>query len=51
MFLSKDELQKIGFKSIGDSVLISDKYSIYSSQNIEIRNNVRIDDFCVHKKI
>lgn len=47
MFLSKDELQKIGFKSIGDNVLISDKCSIYSPQKIEIGNNVRIDDFCV----
>lgn len=47
MFLSKDELRKIGFKSIGDNVLISDKCSIYSPQNIEIGNNVRIDDFCV----
>ena len=47
MFLSKDELRKIGFKSIGDNVLISDKCSIYSPQNIEIGNNVRIDDFCI----
>jgi len=47
MFLSKDELQKIGFKSIGDNVLISDKCSIYSPKNIEIGNNVRIDDFCI----
>jgi galactoside O-acetyltransferase len=47
MFLSKEELNKIGFKSIGDNVLISDKASIYSPQNIEIGNNVRIDDFCI----
>ena len=47
MFLSKDELRKIGFKSIGDNVLISDKCSIYSPQNIEIGNNVRIDDFVI----
>lgn len=47
MFLSKEELQKIGFKSIGDNVLISDKCSIYSPQNIEIGNNVRIDDFVI----
>jgi dTDP-4-amino-4,6-dideoxy-D-glucose acyltransferase len=47
MFLSRDDLQKIGFKSIGNNVLISDKCSIYSPQNIEIGNNVRIDDFCV----
>jgi galactoside O-acetyltransferase len=47
MFLSKDELRKIGFKSIGDNVLISDKCSIYSPKNIEIGNNVRIDDFVI----
>jgi galactoside O-acetyltransferase len=47
MFLSKDELQKIGFKSIGQNVLISDKCCIYSPQNIEIGNNVRIDDFVI----
>jgi galactoside O-acetyltransferase len=47
MFLSKDELQKIGFKSFGENVLISDKCCIYSPQNIEIGNNVRIDDFVI----
>lgn len=47
MFLSIDDLQKIGFKLIGDNVLISDKCSIYSPQNIEIGNNVRIDDFVI----
>jgi len=47
MFLSKDELQKIGFKSFGENVLISDKCSIYNAKNIEIGSNVRIDDFCV----
>jgi galactoside O-acetyltransferase len=47
MFYSREELEKIGFKSIGDNVLISDKSSIYSPQNIEIGNNVRIDDFCI----
>ena len=47
MFYSVEELEKIGFKSIGENVLISDKTSIYNPQNIEIGNNVRIDDFCV----
>jgi len=40
MFLSKDELQKIGFKTFGNNVLISNKCCIYSPQNIEIGNNV-----------
>jgi galactoside O-acetyltransferase len=47
MFLSKEELYKIGFKSLGDNVLISDKCSIYNAKNIEIGSNVRIDDFCI----
>ena len=42
MFLSKEEIQKIGFKSVGENVLISDKASIYSPHLIEIGNNVRI---------
>ena len=47
MFLSKYDIEKIGFKSIGENVLISDKASIYGAHNIEIGSNVRIDDFCI----
>jgi len=47
MFYTKKELEKIGFKSLGDNVLISTKCSIYNAKNIEIASNVRIDDFCV----
>lgn len=47
MFYTDEELKKIGFKSIGNNVLISNKTSIYNPQNISIGNNVRIDDFCV----
>ena len=47
MFYTRYELTKIGFKSIGKNVLISDKASIYSPQNIELVNNVRIDDFVI----
>lgn len=46
-YFSQDELQAIGFKSIGESVLISRKTSIYGAGNISIGNNVRIDDFCI----
>lgn len=46
-FLSKDELQSVGFKSIGENVLISRKASIYGAHNISIGNNVRIDDFAI----
>ncbi len=46
-FLSREELMEIGFKSIGENVLLSRKASIYGPENIEIGNNVRIDDFCI----
>jgi len=37
----------MGFSSLGENVLISDKVSIYNCKNITIGNNVRVDDFCV----
>jgi galactoside O-acetyltransferase len=47
MFYTKKQLTQLGLKSFGENVLISDKCSIYSPQNIEIGDNVRIDDFCI----
>lgn len=47
MFYTKEELQNIGFKSLGKNVLISNKASIYGAENIKIGSNVRIDDFCI----
>ncbi len=46
-FLSKEQLEKMGYKSLGNNVLISDKASIHNSREIEIGDNSRIDDFCV----
>jgi acetyltransferase-like isoleucine patch superfamily enzyme len=46
-FLSENELNDIGFKSLGRNVKISKKTSIFAPQNISIGDNVRIDDFCV----
>lgn len=46
-FYSKEELEEIGFKKIGNDVLISRKASIYGNQNISIGDHVRIDDFCI----
>jgi galactoside O-acetyltransferase len=46
-FYSKIELSEIGFKFLGNNVLISKKASIYNAKNISIDNNTRIDDFCV----
>ena len=46
-FLNSVQLDKIGFNSYGENVLISDKASIYNSENISLGDNVRIDDFCI----
>jgi galactoside O-acetyltransferase len=45
--IPREKLEEIGFKKLGKNVMISDKATIYSAQNIEIGDNVRIDDFCV----
>ena len=46
-FLERNEIILLGFKSLGDNVLISRKASFYDVEHIKIGNNVRIDDFCV----
>lgn len=46
-YLSQEQLEKMGFKTLGVDVKISDKASIYNADRIEIGDNSRIDDFCV----
>jgi galactoside O-acetyltransferase len=46
-FLSNEELVRMGFKSLGNNVLVSEKSSIYNPELIQIGDNSRIDDFCV----
>lgn len=46
-FLSQQELDKIGFKSLGENVLLSKWVMIYSPELISIGSNVRIDDFAM----
>lgn len=46
MYYPQEQLQQMGFKSLGDNVKISDKTSLYGIERISIGNNVRIDDFC-----
>jgi galactoside O-acetyltransferase len=46
-FCGLKELKDLGFKNIGENVLLSRKASIYGSENIELGSNVRIDDFCI----
>ena len=46
-YYTQQQLDQLGFKSVGRNVLISDKASIYNHDQIEIGDNSRIDDFCV----
>jgi acetyltransferase-like isoleucine patch superfamily enzyme len=46
-FLSRDQLEALGFKHLGRNVRISDKAAIYNFDQIEIGDHSRIDDFCV----
>lgn len=46
-FYSFDELKKLGFKAVGEHVLISRKASIYGAKDIELGSNIRVDDFCI----
>lgn len=44
---TEEHLQKMGFRSVGCNVLVSSKSSIFGSENIDLGDNIRIDDFCV----
>ncbi|EGV19349.1 hypothetical protein ThimaDRAFT_1493 [Thiocapsa marina 5811] len=46
-FLSQQELEDLNFRSLGKSVLVSTKASVYNPELIEIGDHSRIDDFCV----
>jgi len=46
-FYSPQELHFLGFKSLGDNVLISQKACFYGIEKISIGSHVRIDDFCI----
>ncbi len=46
-FLTREEVFKIGFKSVGENVLISRFAQFYDAEKMEIGNHVRIDDFCI----
>jgi galactoside O-acetyltransferase len=44
---TREELNNMGFKTLGNNIFISNKCSFYNSQNIAIGDDVRIDDYCV----
>ena len=45
--ISRSELEKMGFASIGQNVQVSEKASFYGIDRISLGSDVRIDDFCV----
>lgn len=45
--LSRDEVERLGFASVGENVQVSDRASLYGTALIALGDNVRIDDFCV----
>ena len=45
--LNRTEIEQMGFSSIGENVLISERASFYGCARIALGSNVRIDDFCV----
>lgn len=45
--LSREDVLKIGFASVGENVQISPVARFYGAERIHLGNNVRIDDFCV----
>lgn len=47
MFLSQEDIQKIGFKEVGREVQISSHAVFYNPANISIGDYSRIDDFTV----
>ena len=46
-YYSRDELKELGLKSFGKNILISRNAKIYDPEKLSLKNNVRIDDFCI----
>jgi len=46
-YLPEDELIRLGFRSIGRGVRVSERAAIYNHDQIELGDHCRIDDFCV----
>lgn len=46
-YLSRKQIEEMGFKHVGNNPKLSDKASYYNCPSISIGDNVRIDDFSV----
>jgi galactoside O-acetyltransferase len=45
--LSREEVARMGFASVGDNVMLSDRASFYNCSRIAFGDHVRVDDFAV----
>lgn len=46
-WLSREEMEGIGFQEIGSNVRLSRVVSIYGAEKMKLGSDVRIDDFCL----
>ena len=46
-FLSRKEIEQIGFQSFGKNLLLSKDAKFYNPAGISLGSNIRIDDFCI----
>jgi galactoside O-acetyltransferase len=46
-FLSRADVEELGFASVGDDVFVSRLASLHGVERIRLGSRVRIDDFCV----
>lgn len=47
MFYTREELENMNFKSLGENVLIDRLTQIYKPEKISLGNNVRIGSYCI----
>jgi dTDP-4-amino-4,6-dideoxy-D-glucose acyltransferase len=45
--LSRPELERMGFASLGRNVQVSDRAAVHGASRVSLGDEVRIDDFCV----
>ena len=45
-FMTREELDAVGFSKVGRNVYISRNVCIHGAENMELGSHVRVDDFC-----
>jgi len=46
-WMTREQIERMGFAAVGTDVRLSDKASYYNCANIRFGHHVRVDDFCV----